>query len=132
MTRAAYNIHEALHQSRGSLRDLEKESPLYRRGIITLINKVHAYRNKIFHSLTPFQRHDYSFTNGEWKHYWERIVKFGDSQWGSIGCSDGRSLNIKVSDLCSKDECYLNNDDNYVQYVRGESQQGAHTSSIVN
>ena len=115
MTRAAYRIHEALHQSRGCLRELDKESPIYRRRIIALINRVHEYRNRIFHSLTPFQSHQYYFTNGEWKHYWESIQKFGDSQWGSIYFGNGRTLNINESDLCSKDEWYINN-------VRGESQ----------
>ena len=125
MTRAAYNIREALHQSRGSLHEMKnKESPLYRRRIIALINKVHAYRNRIFHSLTPFHSHHYDFINGEWQHYWEYLVRFSDSQWGGIYFGNGRSLNIMVSDLFSKDECYLNN-------VRGESQQGAHTSSFV-
>ena len=132
MTRAARRIHEALNQSWCSLHDLEKESPLCRRRIISLINRVHTDRNRIFHSLTPFHSLSYHFINGDWKHYWEHYVRFSDSQWGSIGCSDGRSLNIKVSDLFSKDECYLNNDDNYVKYVRGESQQGTHTSSFVN
>ena len=115
MTRAAERIHEALHQSRCSLRELDKESPIYRRRIIALINRVHEYRNRIFHSLTPFQSHDYHFTNGEWKHYWECIQKFGDSQWGSLHFGNGRTLKINVSDLYSKDEWYIEN-------VRGESQ----------
>ena len=122
MTRGAYNICEALHQSCGvSLYDLKnKESPLYRRRIIALINKVHAYRNRIFHSLTT-QCHHYTLINGEWQHYWEYHMRFSDSQWGGIHCSDGRYLTIMVSDLCSKDECYINNFDNYDHYVRGES-----------
>ena len=121
MTRAAYRICEALHQSRGGLCKCMgsfcncRESPIYRRRIISLINKVHAYRNRIFHSLTPFHSHDYHFTNGEWKHYWERIQTFGDSQWGSIELGNGRTLYINVSDLYSKDEWYIEN-------VRGESQ----------
>ena len=54
MTRAARRIHEALNQGRVSLSGLDRESPIYRRRIISLINRVHTDRNRIFHSLTPF------------------------------------------------------------------------------
>lgn len=108
MTRAARRIHEALNQGRVSLSGLDRESPIYRRRIISLINRVHTDRNRIFHSLTPFHSLTYHFINGEWKHYWECILRHSrDYQWGSISGIGRKTLNINISDLYSKDASYI-------------------------
>ena len=108
MTRAARRIHAAFQQSSISLRRLHRESPIYRRRVISLFNRVHAYRNRIFHSLTPCHSHRYSFIDGEWKHYWECILrKSRDYQWGSISGIGVDTLYINISDLYSKDESYI-------------------------
>ena len=110
MTRAARRIKEALNQGRTSLIGLDRESPIYRSRLISLINRVHTDRNRIFHSLTPGNSLSYRYIDGEWKHYWECVLRHskGDYQWGSISGFGVKTLHINISDLYSKDEWYIN------------------------
>ena len=111
MTCAAASVHRVILYNKGSISQFDREGPIYNKLLISLINRVHSDRNKLFHVLSRDKAHSYICLNRTWYHYWEfefHRRNERDTLYATIyDYFEPGDLEITECDLYRRDRSYL-------------------------
>ena len=113
MTPPATNLHRAINNSKKTISPFDKTGPIYNRLLISLINRVHSDRNKLFYVFKPSRRYAlrYICLNRKWYHYWE--MRFHQrNECDTLYCTindyfEPGDLEITECDLYLRDRTYV-------------------------
>ena len=113
MTRPAESIHKTIYNSEKTISPFDRTGPIYNTLLISLINRVHSDRTKLFHVFKPSRRYAlcYICLNRKWYHYWE--MKFHQrNEHDTLYCTindyfEPGDLEITECDLYLRDRTYV-------------------------
>ena len=112
MTRGAAMLFNAILYNKSNISPLDREGPIYNRLLISLINRVHLDRNKLFHLFDHHRKANcYLCLNRKWYHYWE--MKFHQrNERDTLYCTiydyfEPGDLEITERDLYLRDRNYV-------------------------
>ena len=112
MTRGAARLFNAILYNKSNISQFDREGPIYNKLLISLINRVHSDRNKLFHLFDHHRKANcYVCLNRTWYQYWE--MKFHqrnerDTLYATIfDYFEPGDLEITECDLYRRDRSYV-------------------------
>lgn len=112
MTRPARRLHKAIFNSEKTISPFDRNGPIYNTLLISLINRVHSDRNKLFNLFNHHRKAlSYICLNRKWYHYWE--MKYHQrNERDTLYCTiydyfEPGDLEITECDLYLRDRSYV-------------------------